>query len=378
MDKDILATLQARKALGLWRQRLVIESPEGRTIRIGNQDYLQFASNDYLGLANHPSIKKAMIEGIDAYGVGAGGSHLLSGHKRPHHLLEQRLAAFIGKPQALLFSSGYSANLAVVRTLAENGVVFADRLNHASLNDAVLLARAKLYRYRHLDLEHLEKFLKQTTARKKMIATDAVFSMDGDLAPLPQLLELAKRYECWLYVDDAHGFGVLGQGKGSLAHFGLDDEQIIYMGTLGKAAGAMGAFVAAESLIVELLLQTAKTYIYTTAMPPALAQALLQSLKLIEDGENLRHRIAAHKKQFAALFGLAETPSAIAPLLIGDANATVELSEALWAKRIFVPAIRPPTVPQGASRLRISFSAAHRAEDIDCLSVNLRYFLSRR
>jgi len=167
MDKDILATLQARKALGLWRQRLVIESPEGRTIRIGNQDYLQFASNDYLGLANHPSIKKAMIEGIDAYGVGAGGSHLLGGHKRPHHLLEQRLAAFIGKPQALLFSSGYSANLAVVRTLAENGVVFADRLNHASLNDAVLLARAKLYRYRHLDLEHLEKFLKQTTARKK-------------------------------------------------------------------------------------------------------------------------------------------------------------------------------------------------------------------
>jgi len=208
-----------------------------------------------------------------------------------------------------------------------------------------------------------------------MIATDAVFSMDGDLAPLPQLLELAKRYECWLYVDDAHGFGVLGQGKGSLAHFGLDDEQIIYMGTLGKAAGVMGAFVAADSLIVELLLQTAKTYIYTTAMPPALAQALLQSLKLIEDGENLRHRLIGHKKHLAALLGLAETPSAIVPLLIGDADAAVKLSEALWAERIFVPAIRPPTVPQGASRLRISLSAAHSDEDIDCLGATLRHLL---
>ena len=375
MDESILARLQMRQDAGLWRQRVIVDSPEGRVVRIGNHNYLQFASNDYLGLANHPAVKKALIDGVETYGVGAGGSHLVGGHKTAHAKLEQRLAAFVGKPKALLFSSGYSANLAILRTLAEGGVVFADRLNHASLNDAALLARAKCYRYRHVDLDHLEKFLKKTTGKKKVIATDAVFSMDGDLAPIPGLLDLARRYECWLCIDDAHGFGVLGDGRGSLAHFKVDDTRIIYMGTLGKAAGGMGAFIAAEAYIAELLLQTANTYIYTTAMPPAMAQALLQSLTLIEKGDDLRQKILAHKKCFAAAFGLDETASAIAPLLIGDTLKTLKLAENLFQANVFAPPIRPPTVPQNTSRIRFSFSAAHTSEDIHQLCALLQHLL---
>jgi len=366
--------LNERTSQGLLRQRRTLDSPQSPHIVVDGKHYLAFCSNDYLGLANHPQLIAALQQGAAQWGVGAGAAHLVSGHFEPHHRLEQELAAFVGKPAALLFSTGYMANLGAVQALVGKGdTVFADKLNHASLNDAMLLSRAAVKRYRHNDVAQLAALLEQTQAGRKLIITDAVFSMDGDLAPLPELLALCERHDAWLLVDDAHGFGVLGeQGRGSLAHFGIASPRIIYMATLGKAAGVSGAFVAAEQAVIDTLINRARSYVYTTATPPALACALLESLKLIGQGdalrEHLRGLIAQLRNGLADLrWKLMPSGTAIQPLLIGDNRAALALSEALRERGIRVAAIRPPTVPQGTARLRITLSAAHSENDVEQL-----------
>ena len=363
--------LNERAAQGLLRQRRTLNSPQSPHVVVDDKSYLSFCSNDYLGLANHPQLIAALQQGAQQWGVGAGAAHLVSGHFEPHHRLEQELAAFVGKPAALLFSTGYMANLGAVQALAGKGdTVFADRLNHASLNDAMLLSRAEVKRYRHNDMTQLAALLEQTKTGRKLIITDAVFSMDGDLAPLPELLALCEQYDAWLLVDDAHGFGVLGeQGRGSLAHCGIASERIIYMATLGKAAGVFGAFVAAERVVIDTLVNHARSYVYTTATPPALASAVLESLQLIGQGDALREHLRKLIVQLRS--GLADLPwelmpsdTAIQPLLIGGNQAALALSEGLRERGIRVAAIRPPTVPQGTARLRITLSAAHSESDV--------------
>ena len=374
MFLELHKELDERNALGLLRQRRLLQSPQAPHIVVDGKSYLSFSSNDYLGLANHPRLVAALQQGAQRHGVGAGAAHLVSGHGEIHHQLELDLAALVGKPAALLFSTGYMANLGVVQALAGRGdTVFADKFNHASLNDAMRLSRAAVKRYRHNDMSHLAEFLAQTESGRKLVITDAVFSMDGDMAPLPELLALCEQHDAWLLVDDAHGFGVLGsQGRGSLAHFGLDSPRIIYMATLGKAAGVFGAFVAAEQVVIDTLINHARSYVYTTAMPPALASALLESLRELKASDGLR----AHLQLLAARlrsglhglpWSLMPSATAIQPLLAGGNQAASTLSGQLRDQGIWVVAIRPPTVPQGTARLRITLSAAHRMEDVNRL-----------
>jgi 8-amino-7-oxononanoate synthase len=366
--------LDERAAQGLLRSRRTLESPQSSRIIVNGKSYLAFCSNDYLGLAEHPRRSAAVGHGAQQGGVGAGAAHLVSGHFAPHHQLEVQLAEFVGKPAALLFSTGYMANLGVVQALVGKGdTVFADKLNHASLNDAMLLSRAQVKRYRHGDVAQLAQQLEQTKSGRKLIITDAVFSMDGDLAPLPELLALCEQHDAWLLVDDAHGFGVLGeQGRGSIAQFALDSPRIIYMATLGKAAGVSGAFVAAEQVVIDTLVNHARSYVYTTASPPALSVALLESLELIEQGDDrrahLQRLIVQLRKGLSDLpWSLMSSETAIQPLLIGENQAALNLSEGLRERGIWVAAIRPPTVPQGTARLRIALSAAHTEADVQRL-----------
>ena len=414
MNPDQLASALADlDARGLRRKRRILDGPQGVKVRVDGREFLSFSSNDYLGLAAHPAIAETALAAIAAAGVGAGAAHLLTGHHRLHHELEGELAAFVGLPAALLFSTGYMASLGVIPALLDrHGEVFEDRLNHASLVDAAVLSRAKLTRYPHLDLDWLDRKLGESAARTKLIATDTVFSMDGDLAPLPEMLELAHKHDAWLYVDDAHGFGVLGEaGQGGLAHFslpprgragerepGLDGPpcslspapppegegsppRLIYLATLGKAAGVAGAFVAGTEDLVEWLVNRARTYIYTTAQPPLLAAAVSASLKLIA-GEPWRRRrlgelIARLKAGVAGLpWPLMASDSPIQPLLVGSNEDALRLAEGLRARGILIPAIRPPTVPQGQARLRISLSAAHSFDDLDALLAALKELAS--
>ena len=366
---------------GLTRRRRVLESPCGRIATVDGKKVLNFASNDYLGLAGNAEIAQAMAEGARQWGAGSGASHLVSGHLVPHEVLEKEIAAFTGFPRALTFSTGYLANLAVTPTLAaafgRGAAIFSDKLNHASLIDAMQLAKvqgAETQRYPHNDMAALEKLLAASPASNKIIVTDAVFSMDGDLAPLPLLFALAERYDAWLVIDDAHGFGVLGaQGKGCLAHFNLPaSPRILLMGTLGKAAGVGGAFVAGSETAIEFLLQKGRSYIFTTAAPPAVACALSKSLQLIAHGDALRANLMARIGQLrdglnALPWQLLPSLTAIQPLIVGDNDAALALANGLWERGLWVPAIRPPTVPAGTARLRISVSAAHAAGDIDQL-----------
>ncbi len=362
-------------AEGLQRRRRMLDAPCGPEAVVDGRRVVAFCSNDYLGLANHPAIVAAVQEAVGHWGVGSGASHVVSGHLRPHEDLEKRLAAFVERERALYFTTGYMANLAIVPTLVErHDTIFADRLNHASLIDAALLARAEHVRYPHGDVDALAGRLEQSRARRKLILTDAVFSMDGDLAPLPELFALAERFDAWLVVDDAHGFGVLGPGgRGSLAHFGLPPSpRLILMGTLGKAAGVSGAFVAGDRRVIEWLIQRARPYIFTTASSPMIAAALLASLDLIEVGDERRARLRGLIDRLrSGLEGLPwrllPSPTAIQPLLIGGNDDAVRLSERLFARGLWVPAIRPPTVPAGTARLRISLSAAHDETQIDAL-----------
>ena len=374
MFSDLAGQLRIREQQGLRRVRQIVGSPQASHVTVGERDFLAFSSNDYLGLANHPDLIQAMCEGVRRYGVGAGASHLVNGHSAAHHQFEEAVAAFTGFPQALLFSTGYMANTGVVTALAgRDDAVFSDKLNHASLNDAALLSRAKFIRYPHLNLVVLEKRLAATQARRRLIISDAVFSMEGDIAPIAQLIALCERYNALLLLDDAHGFGVLGrQGRGSLhAAEGraVHSPRVVYMATLGKAAGVSGAFVAAQPDIIETLIQSARSYIYTTATPPALSHALLTSLRLIEQDEWRREALAQHivqlKQSLQSLpWKLLPSDTPIQPLLIGGSAEAVCISQGLRERGILVPAIRPPTVPQGAACLRISLSAAHQPQDI--------------
>lgn len=379
MYSDPTTRLHNRKSNGLYRHRLTLEGPQGTHVSIAGRKYLSFCSNDYLGLANHPELIEAVCEGAIRYGVGAGASHLIVGHHSSHHRLEEVLAYFTGFPRALLFSSGYMANAGVVTALVGHGdAVFTDRLNHASLNDAALLSRAKLTRYPHLDLAILEQRLAVSQAKRKLVMTDAVFSMDGDIAPVAKLLELCEKYDAWLLLDDAHGFGVLGQqGRGIVSHFNISSPRIIYMATLGKAAGVSGAFVAGQVEIIKMLIQYARSYIYTTATPPLLAHAVLKSLALIEREEwrrkKLMQLIGRLKRELQSLrwkMLLSVTP--IQPVIIGESSEVLQISNALRERGFLIPAIRPPTVPQGSARLRISLSALHSIEDVKQLAMVLR------
>ena len=375
---DLSDELHALDAQGLLRQRRILETAQGAHVKVDGQDYLSFCSNDYLGLAAHPRLMEAACRGVEQYGVGAGASHLIVGHSAAHHQLELALAAFLDQPQALLFSTGYMANLGIVSALlGRNDVVLADKLNHASLNDAAVLSRAKFLRYRHADLQHLEQLLQGAQGRRKLVVSDAVFSMDGDLAPVPELLALCERYDAYLLLDDAHGFGVLGaQGRGILEHFHIQSPRIIYMATLGKAAGVFGAFVAGNATLMQTLIQSARTYIYTTAMPPQLAIALLASLDLFREEawrrQQLRTLITDLKAQLQAKrWQLLASDTPIQALIIGGNQEALALAEALRTAGILVPAIRPPTVPKGQARLRISLSAAHTQEDVRRLCATL-------
>lgn len=376
---DLADRLRDLDRQGLRRRRRSVEGAQGSHLTVDGRRCLAFCSNDYLGLANHPALIEAACAAAKRYGVGAGASHLISGHTAAHDELEDALARFCGTPRALYFSTGYSANLAVVPALVGRGdAVFSDALNHASLIDATRLSRADVHVYPHVDVAALEVQLAASTAPHKLVATDAVFSMDGDVAPLPALFEVCERYDAWLLVDDAHGFGVLGPGgRGTAAQFGLRSARLVYMGTLGKAGGVAGAFAAGADDVIEWLVQRGRTYIYTTATPPMLAGALLASLPIIEQDEwrreRLRELIARLRNGLAGLpWRLIDSQTAIQPLLVGESAAAVSLSERLFELGIWIPAIRPPTVPAGTARLRISLSAAHEAGDVDRLIDALR------
>jgi len=375
MDAYLRSLLQKRQQAALYRTRQIHTSPQTPTLLIKGQSYLAFCSNNYLGLANHPRLKKALQQGTEQYGVGSGASHLMMGHTLAHHDLEKELAAYTGRASALLFSTGYMANLGIVSALVgRHDAIFSDKLNHASLIDAALLTRAKMYRYPHHDMQTLERLLATSKAQHKLIMTDGVFSMDGDIANLPQIIQLAKTYSAWVMVDDAHGLGVLGQtGRGTLDKYGLGSEEVpILMGTLGKAFGVFGAFVAGSELLIETLIQAARSYIYTTALPPALAVTGCESLQIVQQ-ESWRYqhlqelityfRHALHKMPIP----LMESYTPIQPIILGNSKKTLAISAALHKRGIIVTAIRPPTVPQNTARLRITLSALHTKNQIDRL-----------
>jgi len=371
MINQLKIELSERAAAGLQRQRRLLQSPQSAHLVADGEPLLSFASNDYLGLANHPALIAAFQLAAVEAGVGGGASHLITGHHQFHHQAEQSLADFIGLPAGLLFSTGYMANMGIVAALmGRDDAIFADKLNHASLNDAALLSRATLHRYAHQNLAQLEKLLKQSTAKRKLVVVDAVFSMDGDFAPVPELLVLCEQYDAYLLLDDAHGFGVLGkQGRGILDYFNVQSSRVIYMATLGKAAGVAGAFVGADATIIDYLIQSAKTYIYTTASPPALAAALVKSVEVMRtDAERHKHLqslIHLFKSELKLKkWQLMPSITAIQPVLVGSNQEALNLSQFLLARGILVPAIRPPTVPKDTARLRVSISAAHSVEDV--------------
>jgi len=373
--KDLSAALQARRDSSLYRTRQIVDGPQGVCVRLDGREYLSFCSNDYLGLANHPDVVAAFHQGLDRFGAGSGAAHLITGHSRAHHELEAALADFVRRPRALLFSTGYMANLGVLAALAGRaGLVFEDRGNHASLLDGARLSGARLLRYRHADATDLARRLETASAADSVVATDGVFSMDGDIAPLPALARTAATHAAWLLVDDAHGLGVVGpQGRGSLAAYDLGMEQIpILMGTLGKAFGTFGAFVAGSDELVETLIQEARTWIYTTAPPPAIAVATLAALRLVESEDWRRAHLQLLVRRFragAARLGLqlGESVTPIQPVIAGTAEAALRWSTALREAGILITAIRPPTVPEGTARLRITFSATHSEAQVDRL-----------
>ncbi len=371
MINQLKNELSERAEAGLQRERRLLQSPQSAHLVADGEPLLSFASNDYLGLANHPALIAAFQSAAIEAGVGGGASHLITGHHQFHQQAEQALADFIGLPAGLLFSTGYMANMGIIAALmGRDDAIFADKLNHASLNDAALLSRATLHRYAHQDLAQLEKLLRQSAAKRKLIVVDAVFSMDGDIAPVPELLALCEQYDAYLLLDDAHGFGVLGQqGRGILDYFNVHSSRVIYMATLGKAAGVAGAFVGADATIIDYLIQSAKTYIYTTASPPALAAALLKSVDVMRTDvprhQHLQSLIHLFKSELKLeKWQLMPSITAIQPVLVGSNQIALNLSQFLLARGILVPAIRPPTVPKNTARLRVSISAAHSVEDV--------------
>ena len=374
MSFNLAGRLAARRANNLYRQRPLLQSPQRPVVQVDGHEYLAFSSNDYLGLANHPQVVDAMQQGAARWGVGGGASHLVMGHSEPHQELEHALAQWTGRERALLMSSGYMANLAVITALVGRGdTVLHDRLNHASLLDAGLLSGARFSRYLHNDLNSLQQRL-QRAQGNTLVVTDGVFSMDGDLAHLPDLAAQAKAQQAWLMVDDAHGFGVLGQtGGGLVEHYGLSADDVpVLVGTLGKSFGTSGAFVAGSHELIETLIQFARPYIYTTSSPPAVACATLASLKLVQTEhwrrEHVQQLIAQFRQGAQALgLNLMDSPTPIQPIIIGDSAQAMAISAQLRERGILVGAIRPPTVPAGSARLRITLTAAHTAEQVQRL-----------
>ena len=390
MLDQIHRELQSLKDNHLFRTRKLLTGRLGPKLSLNHQEYLSFCSNDYLGLSQNQFIQDALIEGIHLSGNGMGASHLISGHHEFHEAFENAFSEALYFERALLFSSGYMANMGVISALAgKDDTIFSDKLNHASLNEAVILSRANHKRYQHNDMNHLEELIRESKSKVKIIATDAVFSMDGDIADIPHLIHLCEAYDAYLYIDDAHGFGILGkEGKGALQHF-VDLQKIktpysprlIYMATLGKAAGIYGAVVASSNSLIEYLIQKSKQYIYTTAIPAFLAYGLKESLNQILKADDAR----AHVKELVNTFrnhmelrklSLGNSLTPIQPVIVGNEIDALSLNQWLMDKGIYVPAIRPPTVPKGASRMRISFSALHSHQDIKELIKNIIDFES--
>lgn len=378
---EIEQSFQQRKQQNRWRTRKLIESAQGRTVKLARlngpngQALLNFCSNDYLALANHLSLKKAAIAATETYGTGSGASHLVCGHQELHHQLEQKLAAFVGSDQAIVFSTGYMANLAVPQTfLGRNDLLLEDKLNHASLLDAGSISAVKMKRYPHLDTHALANTLGSSDAKRKMVLTDGTFSMDGDVAPVKQLAELCQQHDAMLVVDDAHGFGVLGDnGAGLLQHENVSvGGNVLMVGTLGKAAGSFGAFVAGDAVYIQSLIQFARTYIYTTALPPAVAAASIAAIDLVKSEPSRRERLHSLIERFrtaTADAGLPMMPShtAIQPILLGSEENALAADALLRENKILAIAIRPPTVPEGSARIRLTFRADHTDEDLDQL-----------
>lgn len=374
MSFDLASRLAERRAAQLYRQRPLLESPQGPQVVVDGRQLLAFCSNDYLGLANHPQVIEAWQAGATRWGVGGGASHLVIGHSTPHHQLEEALAEFTGRPRALLFTTGYMANLGAVTGLIGQGdTVLEDRLNHASLLDAGLLSNARFSRYLHNDASSLANRLEKAVGNT-LVVTDGVFSMDGDQADLPALCAEAKKRSAWVMVDDAHGFGPLGAtGGGIVEHFGLgpDDVQVL-VGTLGKAFGTAGAFVAGSEELIETLVQFARPYIYTTSQPPALACATLKSLELLRSEHWRREHLTMLIQRFRAGaeaigLSLVDSPTPIQPIMVGDSDRALRLSQMLRERGLLVTAIRPPTVPAGSARLRVTLSAAHSVAQLELL-----------
>jgi len=371
---NLATQLTERQQQQRFRQCKTHDSAQGSHLIREGRDYLNFSSNDYLGLANHPLVKQAFIKAAEKYGVGSGSAHLVCGHHKEHQALEEELAAFTGREAAILFSTGYMANVGVINALVGRGdFVVEDRLNHASLLDGGLSSGASFGRYQHNDTADLSRRLAQSSSAKKLIVSDGVFSMDGDMALMPELVKVSQQQQAALMIDDAHGFGVLGKtGAGIGEHFGCADDIPIYMATFGKALGTFGAFVSGSRELIDYLTNFARPYIYTTAMPPAIAAATRQSLKLLE-AENWRRdylqQLIQRFRQGVIEQGwqLMNSQTAIQPILLGEESKALALSHALSARGFWVTAIRPPTVPVGQSRLRVTLTASHSEADIDCL-----------
>ncbi|MFK5914186.1 MAG: 8-amino-7-oxononanoate synthase [Woeseiaceae bacterium] len=375
LDAKLKRELENKKSKHLYRTRKVLESAQSVEPIIDGKKVLSFCSNDYLGLANHPDIIQRFQQAANEYGVGSGSAHLVSGHSKEHHLLEEELADFMGTERALLFSTGYMANLGIVTALCDrHSEMFEDKLNHASLLDAALVSRAKRQRYAHTDMQALKQRLDKSENKNKLIMSDGVFSMDGDLAPVPEMLSIAEQYNANLLIDDAHGIGVLGKtGRGIVEHFEVEQKHLpIIMGTLGKAFGTAGAFIAGSEALIETLIQSARSYIYTTAMPPAVAAATRVSLRIVQNENERREKLQTLIKQFrigAKQLGLTlmDSETAIQPIIIGASEKTMQFSERLLDKGFLIGAIRPPTVAEGTARLRITFSSAHTEQHVDKL-----------
>ncbi|MCZ6526714.1 MAG: 8-amino-7-oxononanoate synthase [Gammaproteobacteria bacterium] len=376
ISAGIGADLDYIRGAGLFRKRRVIKSPQGAVVTVDNQRLVNFCSNDYLGFANDDRLIRALQQAAETYGVGSGASQLVCGRSSMHADLETELARITGRDRAVVFSSGYLANLSLARTLCpgRTDLIIVDRLSHASMIDAARLSPAVFKRYRHADPVSLEQQLNKWGQKRKLVLTDSVFSMDGDVAPLPDIVKVCRQARACLVVDDAHGFGVLGKsGRGALEYFDLGQEDVpLLMATFGKALGVFGAFIAGQTQLIELLIQRARTYIYTTALPPALAATALMSLRLLDDEPWRREHLQTLIKRFqegAVQLGLPILPSStpIQPLMVGSASAAVKLSDKLFQQGFFISAIRPPSVPNNTARLRITLSAAHTEEQIDHL-----------
>lgn len=375
LSDRLTKTLTERSTSNLYRRRQTLDSPQGLRVEVDGTSYINFSSNDYLGLASHPDVIKAFCDGSQTWGAGSGAAHLVTGHSQVHHQLEEELAEFTGCERVLLFSTGYMANLGVISALLSHGdTVFEDKLNHASLIDAGILSRAKLRRFAHHDVAALIELLEQDSAGEKLVVTDGVFSMDGDIAPLPQLIKTTHAHRAWVVVDDAHGFGVLGkQGRGVVEHFNLSVNEVdVLIGTLGKAFGTFGAFVAGSHDLIEFLIQQARSYIYTTALPPAIAVATSCSLSLLQE-ENWRREklnvLINRFRQGANQIGLSlmDSQTPIQPVVCRESETALKLSTELRQQGFLISAIRPPTVAEGTARLRVTFSALHEEEHVDQL-----------